>query len=436
MQVSVESTGELGRRLKVEVPAGRIDDQVERRIKEMGRQVKLKGFRPGKVPMHVLQQRFGKQVREDVVNDVLRESFQEAVNQEKLRPAGTPEITAEGRKPGEKLSYTASFEVYPELEDLRIGDLEIERPDVEVGDTDVDAMIETLQRQRREWEQVERGAADGDLVVIQYYAEADGARHPPEGTERAGTVLGSNSLFADLERSLEGAAKGDEKTVDIQFPSDFRDASLAGKAGQVSFKVVSVSEGRMPEVDEEFVRSFGVQSGNVEDFRAEVKRNLDRELHQAVMERLRVQVVDGLVKLHSDVTIPESLVAEEAENLRRQQTGGREGQDAPPAQAFMDKARRRVTAGFLLSEVARQNGIQADSARVRDKIAEIAATYEQPEQVVEAYRSDPRLLESVRNMVLEEQVVEWVVEHAKVSDKPASFDELMRPSEQQQEAKA
>lgn len=427
MQVSVENTGELGRRVTVQVPADRIDSQVEKRIRELGHKVKLKGFRPGKVPMKVLKQRYGEQVRDEVLNDVMRETFQEAVSNENLRPAVTPEITARGRKSGENLEYTAEFEVYPELGDIDVSGLQLERPEVEVQDRDVDVMIETLRRQRREWQQVDRGAQEGDLVVIQYSAEAGEARHPAEGTERAGTVLGTNALFADLEKSLEGVKKGDERSVDVNFPEEFRNEALAGNPGRVHFQVASVSEGRMPEVDAEFARSFGITSGDIEEFRTEVRKNLERELHQAVMERLRGQVVDGLLRSHESLDLPEKLVEQEAENLRNQAQGGQQGDNQPALPAFMDQARRRVTAGFLLNEIASQNGLQADPARVREKIVEIAATYEQPEQVIEAYQSDPRLLDNVRSLVLEEQVVEWIVEHAAVTDQPMSFDALMRP---------
>lgn len=433
MQVSVESTGELGRRLKVEVPADRIDGRVQQRIRELGRKVKLKGFRPGKVPMKVLEQRFGDQVREEVVNEVLRDTFQEAVSREKLRPAGTPEITAQGHRSGEKLEYTADFEVYPELDSLDVSALEIRRPRVEVTEADVDGMIETLRRQRRSWEQVERGAGQGDLVVIEYRAEAGASVHPAEGMERAGTILGSGALFGDLEASLEGVSKGDEKTAEVTFPVDFRAEALAGGSGTVQLRVLSVSEESLPAVDADFAKSFGVSSGDLDEFRTEVRRNLERELQQAVLERLRRQVVDGLVRSHPDLKVPESLVEEEAERMSRQ-TAGAEGGERPPASAFRDQARRRVTAGFLMTELASRNGIRPDNERVSGKIAEIAATYEQPEQVVEAYRSDPRLLESVRNLVLEEQVVEWVVENAKVSDQAMGFDELMRPAEPSREA--
>lgn len=433
MQVSVESTGELGRRLKVEVPADQIDGRVQQRIRELGKKVKLKGFRPGKVPMKVLEQRFGDQVREEVVNEVLRDTFQKAVSREKLRPAGTPEITAQGHRSGEKLEYTADFEVYPELDSLEVSGLEIRRPRAEVTEADVEGMIETLRRQRRSWEQVERGARQGDLVVIEYRAEAGASAHPAEGMERAGTVLGSGALFGDLEASLEGVSKGDEKTVEVTFPEDFRAEALAGAKGTVQLRVLSVSEEALPAVDADFAKSFGVASGDLEEFRAEVRRNLERELQQAVLERLRRQVVDGLVRSHPGLQVPESLVEEEAERISRQAAGA-EGGEPPPASAFRDQARRRVTAGFLMTELASRNGIRPDNERVSGKIAEIAATYEQPEQVVEAYRSDPRLLESVRNLVLEEQVVEWVVENARVSDQAMSFDELMRPAEPSREA--
>lgn len=425
MQVSVENTGDLGRRLNVAVPAEQIDGKVAQRIRELGGTAKLKGFRPGKVPFKVLEQRFGAQVREDVVKDVLRESFQSAVTQEDLRPAGTPEITVQSHKHGEDLQYTAQLEVYPQVESVEVAGMAIERPAAEVGGGDVDQMIETLRQQRREWQQVERGAQHDDLVMTEFDVQADTQRHPREGRQRAGTVLGSGSLLPGVEERLEGMSKGEEGSVELTLPDDFANEEMRGSSAQVTFKVLSVAESKLPDLDDEFVQSFGVESGDLEEFKGEVRANLEREMRQAVLSRLRQQVVDNLLATYADLQLPEALITEEAANLARQaQEPGEESE--VNASGYQEQARKRVASGFLLAEVARQNDIEVDVARVRERIAEIASTYEDPMEVIQVYQKNPQLMDVVKGSVLEEQVLDWIVEHASVTDVPSNFDALLR----------
>lgn len=432
MQVSVENTGELGRRMKVQVPANQIDGQVEQRIRELGRGAKLKGFRPGKVPFKVLEQRYGDQIRQDVLKEVLRDSFRNAVSEQQLRPAGTPEITAQGRDSGTDLEYTAEFDVFPEIQQLDVSDVKIERPAVEVTDADIDNMIDTLRRQRREWEQVERGAQTGDLVMLEYTLTAGDQRFPEEGMERAGTVMGSNALLPGLEAQLDGVTKGDAKSATVTLPDDFQVNTMAGKEADAELAVLGVSQATLPEMDADFIKSFGVASGDPDEFKGEVRSNLERELHQSVVDNLRRQVVDGLLAEHQDLNLPESLIDEEAKKLQSQADADKTGRTAEegPSSAYREQARTRIAAGFLLSELARQHNIEVDPNLVRQKIAQIAATYEQPQEVVEAYQGSPELAEQIQGVVLEEQVMDWVVQHASVTEKPMSFDELMRPGAQ------
>lgn len=425
MQVSVEQTGTLGRKMTVEVPAERIDTQVEQRIRELGKRARIKGFRPGRVPYKVLRQRYGSQVHQEVISEVLRETFQQALSQESLQPAGTPEIDATPRDDGEVFQYTATFEVLPEIGEIDVSELDIERPVAEVEESNIDDMIRTLQQQRRDWTEVERPAGEGDLVVFEYVAEAGDERYPAEGRERVGAVLGSGNFFAEAERQLEGLSAGDERSLEVTFPEDFREPSIAGRAGTMQVTVTSVSEGELPEVDEEFIRGFGVESGDLEDFRQDVRRNLERELEDTIRNRLRQQVLDKLLEAYSSLELPDTLIDDETERLQ-QQAKQQIGQDIP-AEDLRGRAHQRVMASLLLNEIARQQSIQADAARVRQAIERVAATYEQPEQILQLYYENQRLLGDMQNRVLEDQVIDWVLDHARVTDVPKTFDELLRP---------
>ena len=286
MQVSVEHTSNLVRKLTVSLPAEKIESQVSQRLRELSRNVRLKGFRPGKVPPKVIEQRFGAQVRNEAVSEVIRESFGEALRQEKLRPALPPSIETSGKPSGEEFQYVATFEVMPEVAAIDVSKLKVKRPTASVEDADIDQMIETLRLQRRQWKPVERAAKAGDMVLFESHVEVDGKRYPAEGEERSGTVIGSAAVFPEIEAKLEGLAADGTVDFEMSFPEQHGVAELAGKQGRMHVKVIRVSESLLPEIDAGFIASFGIAEGDVETFRKEVRANLERELKGALMQRL------------------------------------------------------------------------------------------------------------------------------------------------------
>ncbi|MDZ7789417.1 MAG: trigger factor [Xanthomonadales bacterium] len=423
MQVSVEKTGDLERRMTVQVPGDSIDSKVSGRLDELRRQVRLKGFRPGRVPMNIIQKRYGEQVRDEILQEVMQSSLQEAIGEQEMRVAGVNRIEPSPRDGEGDFEFTAELEVFPEMPAIEVGDLEIERPEVEIADEDVDNMIDTLREQRRTWNEVSRGAEEGDRVRLGYVAELDGEKIPDVGEHEIAPVLGQLSSFPELEKLLHGVKVGDEKETELTFPESYRHASLAGKAAPVKLRVKAVEESEMPEVDEAFAESFGVEGG-VDQLRSDVKKNLEREMRQAVTNRVKQAVTDGLAERYGDLGLPASAVNQEIRQMQEQMQQ-QTGQQPPAAEQFREGAQKRVRLGLLLAEVARQHDISIDPGRVQSKIEELAETYDQPEQVIELYRSEPRLMDQVENMVLEEQVIDWVLDNARVSNKSMSFNELM-----------
>ncbi|MBZ4038668.1 trigger factor [Novilysobacter selenitireducens] len=430
MQVSVESLGSLERRMTFNLPAERLETQVDGRLREIARGAKIKGFRPGKVPAKVIEQRFGAQVRAEVLDGLLRESFSNAVQQESLRIAGNPSI--EPANDGD-LAYVATFEVVPDFGDIDVSKLEVVRHTAEVSDTDIDAMIENLRLQRRTWNPVERDARDGDAVEIQTWSMAGDERVPAEGTERGAAILGSGNMLPAIESALSGMKTGDEKTIDVEFPADWRVPQFAGKTVQVNLAVTKVSEPVLPEVDTDFIKSFGVRSGDADQFRADIRSNLERELKGALMTRLRREVGEQLIAAYESVEMPPKLVEAEARDMARQavEQARRQGRQVGelPADAhvpFLDAARKRVLVGLLVGEVARRNELRLESKRLTETLNLIASTYEEPEQVVQLYRNDAQLMAGLRNRVMEEQVIDWIAERAQHTEQPMSFSEAIR----------
>lgn len=428
MQVSVENVGKLERKLTVKFPAERFESQVTQRIAEMGRTVRLKGFRPGKVPTAVIQQRFGDQVRGEVLSDLIGSTLREAVAQEKLQPIANPSINTSGKPENGEIAYTATFEVMPEFPDIDVAALEIKRPQAEVTDADIEKMIETLRTQRRSFEPVERASAEGDFVMFEYSATTGDYRFPAEGLERAGSVIGSGTLFKALDEALTGHQVGDEFESEIAFPQDFRNEHLAGKTAKVGFKVVKVQEQNLPAVDADFAKLFGIADGDLDNFRKEVRANLERELKATLLGRLKSEVAEKLADAYPQLDVPNLMVQSEARNLAAGSVP--RGQQPPPqlVDAAQPMARKRVIAGLLMGEIARKHELKIDRSRVAEQLAAIASTYEEPEKVVELYNNDPQLMSGLQNRVMEDQVAEWVAEHAKTAVQDLSFDEVMRPA--------
>lgn len=428
MQVSVENIGTLERKLTVKFPAERFETQVTARIAEMGRTVRLKGFRPGKVPTAVIKQRFGDQVRGEVLSDLIGSTLREAVEQEKLQPIANPAINTTGQPENGEIAYTATFEIMPEFPVVDVSALEINRPVAVVTEADIDKMLETLRQQRRSFEETDRASAEGDFVMFDYSAETGDYRFPAEGLERAGSVLGSGSLFKALDEALTARKADDEFDTEIAFPEDFRNDQLAGKTAQVRFKIIKVQEAKLPEVDAEFAKLFGIADGDLEVFRKEVRANLERELKAALMARLKSEVAEKLSSLHDGLDVPRLMVQSEAGNMAAGSVP--RGQQPHPQliEAAMPMARKRVIAGLLMGEIARKQGIKIDRKLVAEQLAAIASTYEEPEKVIELYNGDPQLMSGLQNRVIEDQVAEWVAEHATTTQQDLSFDEVMRPT--------
>jgi len=432
MQVSVENVGKLERRLTVRIPAGDYESQVKARLAEVARNVRLKGFRPGKIPPKVIEQRFGSQVRGEAISELIRTTFQEAVGQQNLRPAMAPEINTTGEPADGQIEYTATFEVLPDVGQVDVGKLAIVRPVAQVADVDVDAMIETLRQQRRAWTPVERAAQAGDMILFEYSAQAGDVRHPAEGADRSGTILGSGAMTAELEQQLVGHASGEQLAFDMTFPANFRVTALAGQPARVDVRISRVQESRLPDVDDAFIAQFGIQEGGMDKFRADVRANLERELKGVLTSRLKADVVQKLVDAYPALELPQRMVDNEARSLAEQAKAqaAQQGQAtvASVPDSFLGMARRRVAAGVLVGEIARQNGVRLDNRRVAEALASIASTYEEPQQVVELYQRDPNLMSSLQNRVLEDQVADWIAEHAQTTEQQLTFTEAMRPN--------
>jgi trigger factor len=430
MQVSLENTSGLERRLTVQVPGQEIQEKIESKLRELSKQVRVKGFRPGRVPMSVVKQRYGKQVRQDIVNEAVQESLQQAIMDEKLRPASMPRLETEpGNNDGGDLEYIALIEVYPEIGKLDVAEMSIEPPQTEISDEDVEEMLDTLRKQRTNWETVERAAKAGDQILLEYAAETEEGRVPPEGKQRLAVIMGESG-FDELEKAAAKIPAGEEETVELSFPENFREADLAGKTASVELQLVSVSEGTLPELDEEFIQSFGVESGDLETFKTEIRGNLERELKQATSTVLKAQLIEALLKSAPDLEVPSSVVREEAAGMAAQIVQSQGQQLAPEqmaalAEPFMEQAEGRVRAGLLLGELAQQNDIQVDPARVRQAIETAASTYEQPSEVIQLYYSNQQLMQQIESSVLEEQVVDWVLENAKVTPRDMKFQEVI-----------
>lgn len=430
MQVSVETTSALERRMKVAIPKEDIDSEIEKRLKSLAGRVKIDGFRPGKVPFSVVRQKFGGQVRQEVEGEVIQNSYFEAISQENLHPAGLPHIEPGEDSSAEGLEFVATFEVYPEFELKGLDQIKVERPVVEISDGDIDKMLETIRKQRKSWQAVERAAQDGDQVTIDFVGTIDGEEFQGGTGNQVPVELGSKRMIAGFEEQLVGAKAGDELTLSLNFPEDYHVKDLAGKPVQFATTVSKVEEPVLPELNDEFATEFGVKEGGLAALRQQVRENMEREVQQTVTARVKEQVFDGLMGLDL-LEVPKSLVDSEIDTLvkQRQQAMQQYGsagqlQDVDPAQ-FESQAVRRVSLGLILSEVIQNNSITVPPARLREAVEKLAASYERPEEVVKYYYGDKDRLKEVENVTLEEMAVEAVLEQAKVSDKPTSFDALM-----------
>lgn len=441
MRVSIETTSGLERRLTVGVPAARVDDAVSDRLKDASRNVRLPGFRPGKVPMRVMQQRFGAGVRQEVVGEVISQSFQEAVISENLRPAGQPRIEPRSLDAGKDLEYTAIFEIFPTVQLNEVSGFTVEQPVAEVTDADVDDIIEVFRKQHGSLVAVERAAAEGDTAVIDFVGTRDGEAFEGGSGEDFSLELGSNRMIPGFEDGIVGMAVGEEKTLDLTFPEDYQQEDLQGAAVQFAITVKEVKTLELAPLDEEMFKSYGVEEGGEPVFREEVKKNMERELRNAVQNYVKQQVMDAVVAAHDDLDVPAGLIAQEINGMRGQMFqqfgGGMPNQDLDlksilPDEMFSEQAERRVKLGLLLAEFIEKFELSADSAKVRELIEDIASTYQDPEEVINWYYSENEQLSNIESRVLEDQLVEKLLESASIEEKASSYQDALAAARPQQ----
>ncbi len=434
MQVSVETTSGLERRVTVGVPAEKVDAAVEGKLQEAQKTIRLDGFRPGKVPMREVKRRFGGAVRNEVLADVMREAFIEAVEQEKLQPAGMPGFEATTNETGKDLEFVATFDVYPEVELAAFDTIEVTKPKSDVTDADVDTMIETLRQQRAEFADVDRASETGDRVNIDFKGLKDGEAFEGGTAEGQNLELGSGQMIPGFEDGIVGMKAGDEKEIDVTFPEDYQSEDLKGQSVVFQIKVNKVEGKALPEVDAEFMKGFGVDDGDETKFKAEVRKNMERELKNAITSKVKEQAMDGLVNLH-EFDLPGALVTQEIQRMRQQmmqQFGGGQQFDPSilPDDLFKEQAERSVRLGLVVRSIIDKNEIKADADKVKARVEEIAEQYEKPEEVVSWVYSNPQQLQQIEGAVLEEQVVDLVLEGAKVEEKVMAYQDAVKPREQ------
>lgn len=437
MQVSVETTSQIERRITIQVPAAEIDEAVSARLKDTAKNVRLNGFRQGRVPMAVVNKRYGQDARNEVVNEVMRERYVRAITDEGLNPAGFPKIEPSVNEAGKDLEFVAVMEIYPEIELASIEGTDIERPVVSVSDADVDEMIDTLRKQNAAWEEVDAAAADGDQVTIDFQGFIGDESFEGGSAEGHSLVIGSNSFIPGFEEQLIGAKAGEEKTLSVTFPADYQAEHLADKEATFKVTVHKVSSQKLPDVDAEFIERFGVEDGDQEKFRAEIKKNMTREASQAVDNRVKQQVLDALKNVN-DIPVPSGLVQQETDGMKRQaaqQFGLGEDFDVSqlPNELFEEQAKGRVQVGLLLAEVIKANGLDADDDAIKAKVAELAEQYQDPDEVVSYYMGNEQLKTQVKSAILEEKAVAKLLESTNVKDVEMSYQQALAAAQKQAE---
>lgn len=426
MQVSVETTQGLERRMTVSVPAERIESEVLNRLKNLSRTVKLKGFRPGKVPFKVMENRYGPSVRSDVLNDITRSTFYEAVTRQNLKLAGFPRFQQRVAEPGHDLEYEAIFEVMEKVELAPLGSVSILRPVAEISEQDVDTMVENLRRQRAEAVPVERAAREGDRVTVS--GTIDG--QPFVGEAQKEIVVGAG-VFPDLEKAMIGAGRGDTRTLDLRFPDDYPVRLMAGRTAHFELKVEVISEFKLPEVNEEFIRSFDIKDGALDSFRQELRRTMQDEMAEAIRSKIKARALEALLK-NNPIEAPRAQLEQQAALMMEQARQNLLGQGVPESEiklnqpSFETEARRRVQIGLLVSEIVREQRFRAAPEQVRARVESLASSYENPAEAIQWYYADHNRLSTVEQLVLEDQVVDWIMGQAQVTDEKTSFASLLR----------
>lgn len=432
MQVNVEATGTLGRRLTISLPAQKVEEEINARFQKLSQQVKLPGFRPGKVPKNIVEQKFGDQVLQEVVGDLIQSSYSEALGQEALTPAGGPNIEPKNMERGRDLEYVATFEVFPEIRETTIEGARVEQPVSQVAPEDIDRTIDVMRKQRTEWEQVEEAAAEGSRVVIDFVGSIDGEPFENGEGKDFAVEIGTGHILKDMEAGLIGMSAGDENTIEVAFPEDYPATELAGKRARFEVSMKEVGRAHLPEIDEKFAKSFGVTEGGVEKFRQEVEQNMSRELEDRIQAHVRAQVMGELLD-RNPIELPSTMVESEIDQMISTQRGEIERQGMELKDEHIDRgalekeARRRVTLGLVIREIVKERSLQPDGQRIRGKVERMAGSYEKPAEFVQWYMSDRNRASQVEALVIEEQVIEALLEKATVEEREMDYEAFMNP---------
>ncbi|GAC05555.1 MAG: trigger factor [Paraglaciecola chathamensis] len=432
MQVSVETTQGLERRLTITVPAESIDSQVKSRLQQLAKTQRINGFRPGKVPVSVIKKRYGQAVRQEIAGEAMQRNFYEAIVQEKITPAGMPNFEMKTDVDGQDLEFVAAFEVYPEVEVKDVEKIEVEKPVVEITDADLETMMETLRKQHATWKEVKRKCKKDDRVTVDFVGTIDGEEFEGGKAENFELEMGKDRMIPGFEKPIVGAKAGDEVVADVTFPEDYHAEALKGKEAQFKITVNKVEGLSLPKVDEEFAKLFGVEDGDVEALNTEVRKNMQRELEQTLKANVKEQVIEGLLA-NNELELPKALVDQEINALReqakqrfsQQQGGNVDNLPELPADLFQENARKRVSIGLLLGEVIKTEELKVDSAKVDALIETAASAYEDPQEVIEYYKTNDELMQQMQNVALEEQAVEVLLSKANVKEVTKAFDEIM-----------
>jgi len=429
MQVTVESTGTLERRMRVELPAERIEKEVETRLKRVGRTAKIKGFRPGKVPPKVVRQHYGSQVRQEVLSDIMGQSYRDAVQQENLNPVAQPQIEPELAGKGDSFVYTATFEILPEVALKGLEKITVTVPEIEIGEADCDEMINNLRRQKATWKPVERESADGDRVVVDFDGKLKGEPFQGGNGKEVPVVLGEGQMLPDFEKALYGIKADDETSFKVKFPKDYHSEDLAGKKVDFDIKVHRVEEQELPPLDDSLAEAYGVEEGGLDKLIADVRENMEREAAERTRTDIREQAMSGLLDANP-VEVPKALIHQEAHSMQHEamrQYGIEDHDQAPPIENFLEAGEKRVRLSLLIRQLLDDNDIQVDAGRMKERVMQMCAGYENSEEMANTYLSNPKIMSQIEPMVLEEQAVEWIVANGKEKTKKVGFKDYMKP---------
>ncbi|RKZ63396.1 MAG: trigger factor [Gammaproteobacteria bacterium] len=425
MQISVEAGEGLERKVTIQVPAETVELEVNNRLNSLKNTVRIDGFRPGKVPLKVIKQKYSGTILQEVAGELMQSTFREALTQENLNPAGDPQIKAEDLVLGQVMEYTATFEVYPEIALAPVADLSLEKIDASVEGADVDNMIDVLRKQKMDWAEVDRASANDDRITIDFVGSVDGEKFDGGTANDMPMVLGAGQMIPGFEENLTGLKASEESSFKVSFPEDYAAKDLAGKEAEFAVTIKKVEEPKLPEINEEFAKAFGVESGDVEQLKSDIKANMERELSKRLRTLLKEKVMDALISANP-IDVPSATVAQEAETLKKQTEVQAPG-SGRTLDSFMDDAKRRVQLGMVLAEVAKISALNVNADMVKARIEEMAKDYDDADEFMRYYMSNQELLRGVETLVMEDAVVDWVAEQATVTASNSSFDEVMNP---------